>query len=185
MARLLCFERRRRWREFPDIAAGSLTKTIKTGEEPEGVSVTADGKLVYSTNEADGTVSVIDTATGKLLKQIKVGRRPRNVVFMPEENAYVNAENDGAIGYLDTVKNVLIEPISIGTPGQIKPMGMALSRTRQLYVSTGKGKMVFVIDTATNQPGTSFEWDSGRGVLRFPPTVRLCTRPTGLPTTCR
>jgi len=120
-----------------------LTKTIKTGEEPEGVSVTADGKLVYSTNEADGTVSVIDTATGKLLKQIKVGRRPRNVVFMPDgKNAYVNAENDGAIGYLDTVKNVLIEPISIGTPGQIKPMGMALSAdASKLYVSTGKGKM--------------------------------------------
>ena len=120
---------------------------------------TADGKLVYSTNEADGTVSVIDTAAGKLLKQIKVGRRPRNVVFMPDgKHAYVNAENDGAIGYLDTVKNVLIKPISIGTPGQIKPMGMALSAdASKLYVSTGKGKMVFVIDTATNQPGASFE----------------------------
>ena len=144
---------------FLDIASGKLTKTIKTGDEPEGVSVTPDGKLVYSTNEADGTVSVIDPVAGKLLKQIKVGRRPRNVVFMPDgAHAYVNAENDGAIGYLDTVKNVLIKPIPLGKPGEIKPMGMAMSSdATELYVSTGRGKMVFIIDTATNKPTTSFE----------------------------
>lgn len=144
---------------FIDIASGKLTTTIKTGKEPEGVTLTPDGKLIYSTNEEDGTVSVIDPAAGKLVKQIKVGRRPRNVVFMPDgAHAYVNAENDGSIGYLDTVKNVMIKPIQLGKPGEIKPMGMALSSdASKLYVSTGRGKVVFVIDTATNQPVTSFE----------------------------
>jgi YVTN family beta-propeller protein len=37
-------------------------------------------------------------------------------------------------------------------------MGMALSSdAAKLYVSTGRGKMVFVIDTATNKPVASFE----------------------------
>jgi YVTN family beta-propeller protein len=144
---------------FLDIPSGKITKTIKTGEEPEGVSLTPDGKLIYSTNEEDGTVSVTDPVAGKLLKQIKVGRRPRNVVFMPDgAHAYVNAENDGAIGYLDTVKNVLLKPIPIGKPGEIKPMGMAMSGdASKLYVSTGRGRQVFIIDTATNKPVTSFE----------------------------
>ncbi|HVV47175.1 MAG TPA: beta-propeller fold lactonase family protein [Bryobacteraceae bacterium] len=144
---------------FLDIASGKLTKTIKTGEEPEGVTVSPDGRLIYSTNEADGTVTVIDIAAEKLISTIKVGRRPRNVVFTPDgKHAWVNAENDGTICYLDTVKNSLIQTILLGKPGEIKPMGMALSPdASKLYVSTGRGKMVFVIDTATNKPVTSFE----------------------------
>ncbi len=144
---------------FIDIASGTITKTIKTGEEPEGVKLTPDGKLVYSTAEGDGTVAVIDPAAGTLLKTFKVGRRPRNVVFMPDgKHAYVNTENDGAIVYLDTVKNEKISPIALGTPGEIKPMGLALSLdASKLYVTSGRGHKVFVVDTGTNQATGSFE----------------------------
>ncbi len=144
---------------FIDVASGELTKTIKTGEEPEGVTVSPDGKLVYSTNEEDGTVSVTDAAAGTLLKTFKVGRRPRNVVFLTgQPRAYVNAENDGAIYEIDTVKQDMILKIPLGTPGEIKPMGMALSLdASKLYVSTGRGHMVFVVDTVKNIPTGSFE----------------------------
>jgi len=144
---------------FIDVAAGVLTKTIKTGDEPEGVTVTPDGKLVYSTAEADGTVSVIDPSAGTLLKTFKVGRRPRNVVFMPfGKRAYVNAENDGAIYLLDTEKNEMIQPIPLGTAGEIKPMGLALSLdASKLYVTTGRGHKVFVVDTGANKAVSSFE----------------------------
>ena len=144
---------------FIDVAAGAITKTIKTGDEPEGVKLTPDGKLVYSTAEADGTVSVIDPVAGVLLKTFKVGRRPRNVVFMPfGKRAYVNAENDGAIYLLDTDKNEVMKKIDLGTPGEIKPMGLALSLdSAKLYVTSGRGHKVFVVDTAANQPTGSFE----------------------------
>jgi YVTN family beta-propeller protein len=144
---------------FIDVAAGTITKTIKTGDEPEGVKLTPDGKLVYSTAEADGTISVIDPSAAALLKTFKVGRRPRNIVFMPSgKRAYVNAENDGAIYLLDTEKNEMIQPIQLGTPGEIKPMGLALSLdSAKLYVSTGRGHKVFVVDTATNQAASSFD----------------------------
>ena len=37
-------------------------------------------------------------------------------------------------------------------------MGLALAPdAKRLYVSTGRGKKVFIIDTTTNQPVTSFE----------------------------
>ena len=160
---------------FIDVAAGELTKTIKTGEEPEGVKVNLDGKLVYSTNEEDGTVSVIDIAAGKLLKTFKVGRRPRNIVFTPDgQHAYVNAENDGGIVLFDPVHYKQIQPIKLGTPGEIKPMFLLLSPdASKLYVSTGRGHKVFIVDTATNTPAGSFEVGQRPWGMAFSPDAKL------------
>src|SRR3954462_1169221 len=134
---------------FIDIASGKVTKTIPTGEEPEGVKVAPDGKRVFSTSEGDGTISVIDTDAARLIKTFKVGHRPRNIVFMPDgTRGYVNAENDAAVVVFDAVKNVKLEAISLGKPGQIKPMGLALSKdASKLYVTTGRGGEVVVVDT--------------------------------------
>src|SRR5262249_8567440 len=74
------------------------------------------------------------------------------------KRGYVNAENDGGIVLFDSVKNEMIQAISLGTPGEIKPMGLVLSPdASKLYVSTGRGRKVFIVDTKTNQPLSSFE----------------------------
>ena len=145
---------------FIDLATGKPIQTITgLGGEPEGVTLSPDGKLVYVTTEAAGAISVIDVGKRKLIKSFKVGRRPRNIIFLPDgKRGYVNAENDGSIILFDAVKNEKIKAIQLGTPGEIKPMGLALSPdASKLYVSTGRGGKVFVVDTATNQPLSSFD----------------------------
>ncbi len=144
---------------FIDVASGEITKTVKTGDEPEGVKLTPDGKLIYSTSEGDGTVSVVDPAAGALVTSFKVGHRPRNIVFMPDgKHGYVNAEPDGTVVLFDAVKNEVVQTILLGKPGEVKPMGLALSLdASKLYVTTGRGKTVVILDTATNQPAGSFE----------------------------
>jgi YVTN family beta-propeller protein len=78
---------------------------------------------------------------------------------MPDNaKAFVNAENDGTVVYIDTEKNALLETIPLGEAGVVKPMGLLLSQdSSKLYVTTGRGKKVFVIDTATRKVDTSFE----------------------------
>jgi YVTN family beta-propeller protein len=46
---------------------------------PRGIGITADGKLLVTANKDDGNVSVIDTATGKVAKQIPIGKNPEFV----------------------------------------------------------------------------------------------------------
>lgn len=144
---------------FVDIASDKVTKAVPVGEEPEGVKVSPNGKFVYVTSENTGTISVMDVATDKLIKTFKVGHRPRSVAFLPDNSrAYVNAENDGTVTVIDAVKHETIQTISLGTPGVIKPMSVLLSPNgATLYVSTGRGHKLFVIDTATNKVTASAE----------------------------
>ncbi|MFM8395664.1 MAG: beta-propeller fold lactonase family protein [Acidobacteriota bacterium] len=144
---------------YIDIETGQLGETVGVGGEPEGVTLTPNGSQVYVTDEADSAISVIDVASRRRIKSFKVGRRPRNIVFMPDgKTGYVNAENDGAVVRFDAVKNARLGEIVLGAAGEIKPMGLVLSpEATQLYVSTGRGKKVFIVDTKTNQPTDSFE----------------------------
>lgn len=43
---------------------------------PRGIGVTADGAWVVTANLNDGNVSVIEAASGKLLRQVAIGRNP-------------------------------------------------------------------------------------------------------------
>ena len=132
-----------------DIASGTVVKTLKMGEQPEGVKVMPNGKLVYVTSEEDGTIAVLDPLVGKIIATFKVGHRPRSVAFMPDgAKAYINAENDGNVVVVDSVKHKMTKTISLGKPGVIKPMAVLLSPdSRTLYVSTGRGRQVFMINT--------------------------------------
>ena len=46
---------------------------------PRGVGVTDDGKLLITANKGNGNISVVDTATGKLVQHIEVGKNPEFV----------------------------------------------------------------------------------------------------------
>jgi YVTN family beta-propeller protein len=59
---------------------------------------------------------------------------------------------------VDCKKQKMIGTIPLGKPGVIKPMSVLLSPDgSRLYVSTGRGKLIFTIDTATNKPLSSVE----------------------------
>jgi YVTN family beta-propeller protein len=55
--------------------------TILVGFGPNGVAVTPDGTRAYVTNTIDGTVSVISTASNKVVATIPVGNFPLAVSF--------------------------------------------------------------------------------------------------------
>jgi YVTN family beta-propeller protein len=144
---------------YIDTLSGKLTKSIKIGDEPEGVKLSPDGSIVYVTSEAEGSVGVVDVKEGKRIKLFKTGRRPRSIAFMPDgKHAYINAENDGTVVLVDSVKHEMIKAISLGEPGVIKPMGVLLSKdASKLYVTSGRGHKLFIVDTATNTVSSSFE----------------------------
>ncbi len=59
------------------------------------MAITPDGKHAYVTNNADGTVSVITTATGAVSPPITVGDGPHEMAITPDgKHAYVAIHGD-------------------------------------------------------------------------------------------
>ena len=135
-----------------NVADGRVLGTVPVGGEPEGVDLRPDGKVVYVTSEEDNQVAVIDAVTGKLITTFKAGPRPRSTGFLPDSSrAYISAENGAAVIVADAKAHKPLTTIKLEGGDLVRPMGVVASADgKQVFVSTGRGKSVVVIDTATN-----------------------------------
>jgi len=69
-----------------DPAAGTVTASIKTDQPgTHMVAVTGDGTTAYTANIAAGTVTVIDLAGGRKLRDLAVGGRPEGIALSRDE----------------------------------------------------------------------------------------------------
>lgn len=137
-----------------DVDAGTIVKHVPVGKEPEGVGIHPAGKVVYVTNEADGTVSVLDTESGQQVAQIATCGRPRSVIFTSDgARAFIACETSHALTLVDAHGHTKTGELDIPGGDMIRPMGMALSPDgHTLYVTSGRGKTVHVIDITDATP---------------------------------
>src|SRR5688500_9667890 len=142
-----------------DVSNGRVVARVPVGGEPEGVDLRPDGKVVYVTSEEDNQVAVIDAATAKLITTFKAGPRPRATGFLADSSrASISAENGAAVIVVDAMAHKPIETIKLEGGDLVRPMGVVASADgKQVFVSTGRGKSVVVIDTATNTAVGSIE----------------------------
>ncbi|HKQ15888.1 MAG TPA: cytochrome D1 domain-containing protein [Steroidobacteraceae bacterium] len=135
-----------------DIANGTVVQRVPVGREPEGVAVTPDGRYVLVTNESDNSVSIIDTGTLKIVKSVQVGKRPRDIAFTPDgRTAYVSGEFDASVYRMSVPEGAPVERV-LELRKEARPMGILLDSARnRLYVSTGRGGTVAVIDSASHK----------------------------------
>src|SRR4051794_6432304 len=69
-------------------------------------AVPANAFMAYVSNEKSNSVSVIDSNTWKVVRTIKVGQRPRGIVFTRDQRyVLVAAGDDDTIQMIDTTTN--------------------------------------------------------------------------------
>jgi len=86
------------------INTSSLTidQVIEVGAVPKYVAVTPDGKYLLVSNWCSYTESVIDTATGRQVRQLDVGAYPRGIAVDPTSStAYVAIMGSTRIAAID------------------------------------------------------------------------------------
>jgi PQQ-dependent catabolism-associated beta-propeller protein len=129
-----------------DVENGTIVARIQVGREPEGVAVSPNGQWVLVSNESDNSVSVIDTKTLKEVNHVPVGKRPRDMAFTTDgKAAYVSGELDASLYRMNVPKGAVERVLQLRE--ETRPMSVLLdARRNRLYLSTGRGGTVAVID---------------------------------------
>ncbi|PKH26976.1 hypothetical protein CIG19_04070 [Enterobacterales bacterium CwR94] len=118
------------------------------------VAESPDGKTLYATSLQQDVFSFIDVESGRITKNIAVGRYPRTIVLRPDgQRAFVMNSVDNAISVIDLTEQRLIKTVSL--PGGSaesypygRPLAMALSHNGALLaISDSPGRQTVLLDT--------------------------------------
>ena len=122
---------------------------------PEGVAIAPDGSFVYAGDTRSHCVSVIETATKRVVGKVRVSSDPRGVAVTPD-GAFVYVASD-SVSVIGTAGNAIVATIRVGSLTEevaISPDG-AFVYVTDFFGSCTPGTWfgrcgVSVIETATN-----------------------------------
>jgi YVTN family beta-propeller protein len=123
--------------------------SIPTGAGGHDLAFSDDSRFAFVTNEADGTVAVIDVAKLAVARQLPVGAKPVSIAWSSQaQAAYVSSAGDGSITAVDGTSPKPRARI-VATPGlgQIRfaPGG------RLAFVVHPGANAVHIVDAASNR----------------------------------
>ena len=120
--------------------------TIAVGAGPRKVVVTANGGWAYVANSQSHTVSVINTATGKVVARVAVGRNPVGLaVSTNQKQIFVSTCADEKVYAINIKSNTIAYSFAAGTCGDL----LATPDGKSLYI--GNSPTLREITVATIQ----------------------------------
>jgi YVTN family beta-propeller protein len=66
-----------------DAHSYEIVGSIKVGTRPWGITLSPDGKFLFTANGPSDDVSVVDLKTNTEIKKIKAGKSPWSVAIIP------------------------------------------------------------------------------------------------------
>ncbi len=87
-----------------DLTTRKLLRILPSGQDPETFDLSADGKVLYVSNEETAELTALDLDTGVIRGKVGgVGKEPEGVTVRPDGKAvYVTSEQDGQVTAIDT-----------------------------------------------------------------------------------
>ncbi len=133
---------------------------------PPQTAVAAATPKAYVGLYGDDAIGVLDVATGRIVRTIKVAAGPEAVIVAPGGGrVYVSSEDATSLSVIDTASDAVTDTIDVGK----FPEGMALSRDGEtLVVGVFGTNQVDVIDTSTLRITKRYTVGMAHGVTLAP-----------------
>ena len=148
---------------------------------PVELAVSPDGSRLYVVCDGTDEVAVCDTATGRTLHRIAVGRVPTGLSLSPEgKRMYVANSWSDSVSEIDTASLAVIRTL----PAGFEPNAAITDRAgRFLYVANRISSDVSVVDLASGEEVKRLAAGRGAGYLAISPDGRriYCTHIYPLP----
>lgn len=122
---------------------------IQVGKRPEGIDISPDGKKLWVGNTDEGSIDIIESATGKISARIRVGRVPIRIQCTPDgRKVLVSDSGTNEVYVLDAVFGKLLH--TIPAPGA--PMGLQISPdSKTAYICCSSAAEVKILDLTSMQ----------------------------------
>jgi len=130
---------------LPLLVALACAAHAASYKSPINLAFSPKGDLVYVANHTADSVGVIDTAKGKLLTEIPVGKSPTDIAVTANGGIlYVSNTHSQSVSVIDTKSRKVVASIPCG----FEPRGIALSADgARLYAANYISSDISVIDT--------------------------------------
>jgi PQQ-dependent catabolism-associated beta-propeller protein len=139
-----------------DIQKRTRLGDIQVGVEPEGMTVSPDGKILINTSETTNMAHFIDTASREIVANVLVDSRPRFAEFKHDgSELWVSSEIGGTVSIVDPAKHAVVGKVTFDIPGlrseAIQPVGIAMTKDdKTAFVALGPANRVAVVDAASH-----------------------------------
>lgn len=170
-----------------DVASNTVKKKISLKMPPAfqttwpwGLALNPSGTKLYVANYLTNAVSVINTITETVVKNIPVGEQPRWIAITPDgKQVYVSNAKSGTVSIIDSGTDAVIKTVTVGTD----PQGIgALPDGSAVYVvnqNTTSPSSLSVINTSDFSVAATPLPESGiRSLAIADPTAKIAGRVT-------
>jgi YVTN family beta-propeller protein len=139
-----------------DLESGKQVGSVATGNQPEAIDVSPDGREVWVGHNADGKIVVLDARTLEKQAEIACGPLPIRLAFAPDgKRVLVSCAAAGEVVVLDAVQRTELARIPLARLAQAVPSGPN-GQTSDNPVPVGilfepRGAFAFVAATAAGR----------------------------------
>jgi YVTN family beta-propeller protein len=136
-----------------DMKTRAILTRIPVEINPYQLVLTPDGRRLFVSNWSSQSVSVIDTATNKVIRTLHVGMNPNDMKLSSDGRLFVACSNDNTIHVIDTHTLQVIERLSTTltplAPEGSTPDAVIIDNVRRLiYVANADNNSIAVIRIA-------------------------------------